>query len=116
MIAKYVQPGEVMDYPTNEALRLGDVVNLGSRIGIAANDIAKGGVGAVQMCGVFELPKEDGDSAADISCGTAVYWDTTGKVITAAALEAKAADKIPAGYAFAAAAKADPTVLVKLLG
>lgn len=115
MIAKYVQPGEIMDYPAAENIALGDVVNLGSRIGVAANNIAAGEVGSVQMCGVFELPLGGGE-AADIAPGAALYWDTANKVITATAPAAKATDKIPAGYAFAAAAKSIPTVLVKLLG
>lgn len=116
MIAKYVQPGEVMDYVATKAVALGDVVNLSSRIGIAANNINAGEVGAVQVCGVFELPRDSGEGAVDIACGTALYWDMTNKAITATVPEAEATDKLPAGYAFAAAAKSASTVLVKLLG
>lgn len=122
MIAKYIQPGEIMEYKCAEALKFGDVVNLGSRIGVAANNIAAGEVGSVAVVGVFDLPKETGEGAADIPCGTAVYWDPDNEVITATAPvapangQAAAATKIPAGYAWANADKSDNRILVKLQG
>ncbi len=129
MIAKYVQQGETMDYVAAKPINYGDVVNLGSRIGIAGNAAPAGVACAVHVCGVFELPLAD-DEAADVAVGTALYWDEAKQVITAAALAAaestpkdaetqsgtEAETKIPAGYAFALAAKNSGRVLVKLLG
>ncbi len=129
MIAKYVQQGETMDYVAAKPINYGDVVNLGSRIGISGNAAPAGVACAVHVCGVFELPLAD-DEAADVAVGTALYWDEAKQVITATALAAaestpKGAEtqsgtevgtKIPAGYAFASAAKNSGRVLVKLLG
>lgn len=121
MIAKYVQQGETMDYKAAKALHYGDVVNLGTRIGIAANDIPAGAVGSVRVCGVFELPFKAGESAAELPAGTALFWDAEAKAVTAdkpvaEATEGTAADIIPAGYAFEAVAKGAEKALVKLLG
>lgn len=122
MIAKYVQQGETMDYVATAALDYGDVVNLGSRIGIAGNAAPAGATCAVHVCGVFELPLA-ADEAADVAAGTALYWDAAKQAVTATAPTAdenaaKSAEtqKIPAGYAFAPAVKNAGRVLVKLLG
>lgn len=114
-MAKYVQPGEIMEYQTTDALNFGDVVSLGSRIGVAAADIAAGEVGSVAVAGVFDFPKSASETA-DTDCGTPVYWDTTNKVITAAAPAKDDTTKVPAGYAWAKAAKADNHIMVKLQG
>lgn len=130
MIAKYVQQGETMDYVATAALDYGDVVNLGSRIGIAGNAAPAGATCAVHICGVFELPLA-ADEAADVPVGAALYWDAAKQAITAtapaavtdpknaetqAASETETAGKVPAGYAFTPAVKNAGRVLVKLLG
>lgn len=108
MSAKFWQKGEVMDYTTSDAdVANGDVINLSTRIGIAGDDIAKGETGPVYVEGVFEIAKATGA----ISLGAAVYFDKTNKNISTTS-----SGNTPAGYAFAAAAAADTTVLVKLLG
>lgn len=107
MIAKYWQKGETLDYTATAAVSVGDIVSLNTRIGVAGNDIAAGETGAVNVEGVFEMPKATGV----VTLGAAVYWDATNKNITTTST-----DNIPAGYAVAAAASADATVLVKLLG
>ena len=68
MIAKYVQQGETMDYVAAKPINYGDVVNLGSRIGISGNAAPAGVACAVHVCGVFELPLAD-DEAADVAVG-----------------------------------------------
>ena len=92
MNAKFWQKGEVLDYKASAAVSNGEVVSLGTRIGVAT--------GAVTM-------------------GAALYYDATAKKITTVASTGESSskvDNIPAGYAAAAAANADTTVLVKLLG
>lgn len=108
MTAKYYQQGKTLDYTANTAVSNGDVVSLTTRIGVAGNDIAAGETGALHVEGVFEMPKASGEA---IDLGAAVYWDAANEAITATA-----DGNIPAGYAVAAAAASDTTVLVKLLG
>lgn len=107
MTAKYWQKGEVLDYTATDKVANGEVVSLGTRIGVAGEDIAAGETGHLHVVGVFEMTKATGA----ITMGAAVYYDTTEKNITATA-----SGNVPAGYAAAPAASADTTVLVKLLG
>lgn len=103
MNAKYWQKGETLDYTPTAAVKNGAVVSLGTRIGIAGDDIAANAQGQIHVSGVFEMAKATGA----ITMGAAVYYDATNDKITTAA-----GANIPAGYAAAAAASADTTVLV----
>ena len=105
MSAKYWQKGEAIDYTAAAKIAAGDVVNLATRIGVAAADIAAGETGAVHVTGVFEMP---------VTLGQALYWVVADENISTAAGTEPA--NIPAGWAVAAAESADTTVLVKLLG
>ena len=107
MKAKYWQKGETLDYTPVKAVENGAVVNLSTRIGIAASDIAAGEQGSVHVVGVFEMAKD----GKEIAMGAAVYYNEANDLVTATADGA-----IPAGYAVKAAAAADTSVLVKLLG
>lgn len=109
MTATYIQNGSTIDYVNSGSSKIsaGDVVSLTTRIGVAGCDIAAGAIGALHMDGIFDMPK--GSTA--ITLGAAVYFDAANNVITATATSS-----IPAGYAVAAAAAADTTVRVKLLG
>lgn len=116
MIAKYWQAGEVLDYtPSDNAVANGEVVSLGTRIGVAGADIAKGATGPLYVEGVFYMDKASGA----VTMGAALYYDVANKKITTVAStgeDSSKVDNIPAGYAAAAAATGDATVLVKLLG
>lgn len=109
MTATYVQNGSAIDYVNSGSSKIsaGDAVSLTTRIGVAGCDIDVGAVGTLHMDGVFDMPK----GSAAIALGAAVYLDATSNVITATATS-----NTPAGYAVAAAAAADTTVRVKLLG
>ena len=107
MTAKYWQKGEVLDYKASAAVKNGEVVSLGTRIGVAGEDIAAGETGHLHVVGVFEMRKD----TDDITMGAALYYSETYKEITTTA-----SGNVPAGYAAAPAASADETVLVKLLG
>ena len=108
MKAIYYQRGETLDYFPTENVESGAVVDLGTRIGVAAAHILAGEQGAVHMVGVFAMTKADGEA---IDQGTAVYYDSAADAITATE-----GSNTPAGYAAASAATTDATVLVKLLG
>lgn len=105
--ASYWQRGESLDLKntTSDIIEANTIIDLTTRIGIAGTSINPNETGSVHVCGVYEMPKS-GD--AEIAMGAAVYFDGTG--ITTAS------SGTPAGYAAAASAAADTTVLVKLLG
>ncbi len=107
MEAIFYQNGDVIDYTAAEALALGDVVDLTTRIGAAGADIPAGGTGPVHLTGVYRIAK----AAGAVTVGQALYWDkAAGKITTTAE------SNTPAGWAVAPAASEAPDVLVKLLG
>ena len=106
--ATYFQRGEAIDYPVasnGTALEAGEIIVVGTKIGVCGCDIAKGETGSVHVEGVFEMPKASGA----ITIGAAVYWDATNKNITTTS-----SSNTLAGYAVAAAGADDTTVLVKI--
>ncbi len=118
MKAIYIQKGETLDYTPTDDVAAGSVVPLTSRIGIAAAPIPAGKTGALQMEGVFLLPKLETET---FQMGDLLYYDKDADVITATASkeEGEGAGKTttantPAG--FAAAPATGKSVLVKLLG
>ena len=108
MKATYYQRGETLDYTAAKKLEAGDVVSLGSRIGVAAEAIPAGQLGHLHVVGVFAMAKANTE---EIKLGTAVYYDAEAEAITATA-----DGNTPAGYAAADAATNATSVLVKLLG
>lgn len=107
MANKHIQPGASMPWTngTGSDVVSKEVVPLPDMIGIAAGDIADGASGQLFTEEVWELPKDD---ALVISQGDQVYWDAVNDEID------KTDTNVPAGKAFAAAAEADTTVLVKI--
>ena len=108
MKAIYYQRGETLDHFPTENVENGAVVDLGTRIGVAAAPILAGEQGAVHVVGVFAMNKADGEA---ITQGAAVYYDAEADAITTTE-----GSNTPAGYAAASAAATDAAVLVKLLG
>lgn len=104
-MAKYIQKGNTIDYTAAAAIAAGDVVSLGSRIGVAAGDIPAGAVGALSVEGVFEIDKT---ASLAIAVGDAVYFNAASKNVT------KTNSDVPAGWAVAAATAADTVVRVKI--
>lgn len=80
-MARYVAPGSSIDHTPGSALSAGDVVVVGSLVGIAATDIAAGKLGAILVDGVFEFPK----AAEALSVGDSAYWDAGASNVTATA-------------------------------
>ena len=106
--AVYIQRGESLDYKngTEAAIAAGDIVMLGSVLGVAATDIPVGMVGAVYVEGVFRLPKTSENA---VTIGTHVYYDGTG--ITE---EDDDGGNKAVGYAAADATAADTEIAVKI--
>ena len=106
-MADYFQRGESLHYTngTNNKIEAGDVVVFGTKIGVAGCDIAPGAAGSIHVEGVCAFEKATGA----ITAGAAVYWDATnGKITTTST------NNTLAGFAVAAAASGDATVLVKI--
>lgn len=118
MATNHIQRGKVLSYAnaTGAAIASGEVVVVGTRIGMALTDIANGAIGEVGMEDVFELPKATGA----IAQGAVVYWDADGTPVGgtsgAGAATTTSTDNVEAGYAFAAAGESAATVQVKLRG
>ena len=108
MRAVYFQRGETLGYTPTEDTKTGQVVALGTRIGVAASDIPANELGNVHVVGVFSMTKAEGEELAQ---GAAVYYDSAAEAITATA-----DGNTPAGYAAADAVTTATSVLVKLLG
>ncbi len=106
MAKKFIQPGEVIDFVAGANISSGDVVAIGSRVGVALTDIANGATGPVQVTGVWEVPVLATDV---VTQGAVLYWDpvNTRMTITAGALKV-------AGYAFEASGNGVATVKIKL--
>ena len=120
--AKYIQRGSNLDYTngTGSKISAGDVVVFGARIGVAGCDMANGETGSVHVEGVFELPKDYGDSGKALTVGQAVYWDSVNSCIKAAVAQVVAEGAVTTeasavnGFAVAAALTTDRTCLVKI--
>lgn len=74
MAKNFVQPGQVIDFTAGENIASGDGVAVGTMLGVALSDIALGGKGAVQIEGVFDLPKL---STAAVAVGQKLIWDVS---------------------------------------
>jgi predicted RecA/RadA family phage recombinase len=105
----FIQCGDTINWTnsTGSAVASGDVVVVGSLVGIALVDIADTATGTLQIEGVFQVAKTTGTAYAQ---GDELFWDTSGKKTT------KTATDKPIGTAHEAALSGDTTTLVKLYG
>lgn len=114
--AKYWQEGKNIDYKNtgSDVIEAGEIVVIGSRIGVTGGDIFEGETGAVVTEGVWELPKA---STEAISIGDELYFDAEAKTVTKTAsktVDSATVANPKAGWAVDAAATADDMVLVKI--
>lgn len=65
---------EYIDYTPGSAVTAGDVIVIGSVIGVADSDIAASAKGALAVCGVRKVPK----TTAAWVVGLPVHWNPTG--------------------------------------
>ncbi len=105
MATNYVQDGKVLNYTAGANITSGSFVLVGVIGAVATTDIANGKVGAVQICGVFSIPKASGA----VTQGAKLYWDATNSVLTTTA-----SGNTIVGVAAEAAASGDATVKILL--
>jgi predicted RecA/RadA family phage recombinase len=115
MATNYKRPGDVEKYTNGgSAISSGDVVVLGTRIGVAQGDIATGESGSVLMKGVFTLPKV---TAAVVAVGETLTWDVSaGKFDDDQATPAAGDITGAAAVAVSAGSGSDTTLDVYLTG
>jgi predicted RecA/RadA family phage recombinase len=106
MAKNYIQPGEVLDVTLSATITSGSGLLVGVRLGVALSDGVSGDTIAVQVKGVFNLPKLGTDVVAQ---GAALYWDNTNKRLTTTSTS-----NTLAGYATAAASGTATTVNIAL--
>jgi predicted RecA/RadA family phage recombinase len=111
---RYQSSSSDIDYTPGSAVVAGDVIVLGSVVGIATQDIAANAKGSLALEGVFKVPKITGANAV----GTLIYWDPAGDPVggtsgTGAATSTAGSLK-QLGYVAEASLSADETVKVVL--
>jgi predicted RecA/RadA family phage recombinase len=84
MTATFIHQGDAIDHLPATDLDAGAVVVLTDLVGITTRSIPAGHLGALQLRGVFDLPKATGGGKA-IAAGKKVYWHPTNEVATTAA-------------------------------
>lgn len=110
MAKNYIQPGNVIDYTAGANLTSGTAVLIGTLLAIPITDIATGETGAVQIEGVWELPKL---STAAFAPGDVLTWDVSaGEFISGAGTTG---DCVGCAVAVATAANPSATVQAKLV-
>lgn len=102
----FIQEGHHLDHAHTAAVVSGQVILIGTKIGVAMKDLAANEQGAYRVTGVIAVPKKAGDAPAT---GAALYWDNTAKNLTVTA-----GGNTYAGWAFAPAAAGDATVACKV--
>ena len=100
-MASYVQKGDVLDYTPAAAVAAGDVVVIGSLVGVAPVAIAANAMGSLSIDGVFSMPCATGAQ------GSAINWYAVSGV-------AHEATGVAAGKLAKARAAADTSVHVIL--
>ena len=74
MATNYIQEGNVIPFTASGAKISGQVVVVGSLVGVSMADVDNGSTGQMAVEGVFDVPA----ATAAISVGAAVYWDADG--------------------------------------
>jgi predicted RecA/RadA family phage recombinase len=103
-MASYVQRGDVLDYTPASAVAAGDVVVIGSLVGVAPVAIAANAMGSLAIDGVWSMPCATGATGAQ---GSAISWYAVSGV-------AHASTGTAAGKLAKARAAGDTTVHVVL--
>jgi predicted RecA/RadA family phage recombinase len=70
-MASYVQDGDLLDYTPASAVAAGEVVVIGSLVGVAPRPIAANVVGSLAIDGVWSMPCASGATGAQ---GSAINW------------------------------------------
>lgn len=115
MAQNYIEEGCVKDFTASGTITSGQVVEMGDMVGIALGNAVSGGVVAVALEGVFEVPKVTGSGKA-FTLGQKVYSKGDGTVTPDATDGGSPATAYKwAGYAWEAASTTATTVKLRLL-
>lgn len=114
MAKNFIQEGTIIPFTAEANVKSGQVVVVGSLVGISMTDVPDGSSGQLAVEGVFDVPA----ATAEITVGAPVYWDADGNPVggTAGSGAATATDTANTlmGHAIAAKAATLGTVRVKL--
>lgn len=114
MAKNFVQEGNVISFTASGAKTSGQVVVVGSLVGISQGDVANGATGSLALEGVYDVPA----ATAAITLGAPVYWDADGNPVGGTAgtgaATATATDNTLMGHAIVGKDAAAGTVRVKL--
>ena len=80
-MASYFQKGDVVDHTPAAALAAGEVVVIGSLVGVAPVAVAANALGALAVEGVYSMPCATGSTGAQ---GSAINWYAASGVADAA--------------------------------
>lgn len=107
--ASFYQRGETIDRVNSgdEVIEANTIQVIGKRLGVVAGRAVPGAKYAVNVEGIYKIPKKADEA---IAAGTEVYFDSTAGTATATSGE----KAILAGFATEDAAAADSTVTVKI--
>ncbi|WP_412506152.1 DUF2190 family protein [Roseovarius sp. SYSU LYC5161] len=106
MAKNYIRAGQTITATSGSSISSGDIIVLGSLVGITMTDAESGEEHEVAIEGVWEVPKV---SAQAWTQGAAIYWDSSAyKATTASSGNTKM------GYAAEAAGNPSATGRVKL--
>lgn len=89
-----------------DAVAVGSVVSLGSRVGVALETIAPGATGGIKLTGVWRMPAVNN---AAFEVGDELYWDATNSKLTKVDT-----DTIPAGVCIEDKAASGTEALVRI--
>lgn len=103
-----VQPGLSVPLPMPYDRTSGQGVLVGALFGVVAVDALTGVTAEVAVNGVFDITKE---APLVIAVGARVFWDNTNKRVTTTSTA-----NVAVGHAVVAAASADTTARVRLVG
>ena len=113
MATNYVQEGKVFPFTASAATESGQVVVVGSLVGISMADVASGSTGQLAVEGVFDIPA----ATAAITVGAPVYWDADGDPVGgtegSGAATATSTDNTLMGHAISAKGAGGGIVRVK---
>ncbi len=102
-VAVYLAEGERIDYTPSGDVAAGDVIDLGTFVGIATEPITANTLGSLVVYGLIEGTKFTGEV---IALGATVYWDAGTSTFTGTSGYSEAT----AGKCARAAASGDATV------
>lgn len=105
MLGRFVYNGDTVKYKATKNISYREVVELGTRIGIAAANITNGEVGILNITGVYELTAV---SSEEYKIGDLVYFKNDGVTKT------KSSNEPVAGIVVAEKKNGATTALVKI--